>query len=649
MKKINYLIWALGLLMSPCLTSCEYQMEDNPVDIGDIDVDSKKENIVEKTSFDKFIDNSIYAGDDFYLYGVNKWIAAHPVPQKEKKVSLLGEQHANSLAVVKKIASGEVGNDPVINQLIASYNKIDLDSDIKLLSSKVAEIDAVTDQEGIYKAMAKLMKNGYAAPLFIAVVNYERTAKFGLLAPENLGQVNLTAEDVKQFTNLDDDAANALIDAAQAWNVILSMPPTNSNQQNYTHHGRPDMVKMSISKTRGGSSTLYKELGLTDNFWVAQGTEDVLNLFFKFKLDGQKALLKYFIIDRDIDLIAAKKEKAVDALCSLFWKEYSITNTLLSRIYNETQIKPEMRELCKTLCEDHRTVFRERIQNLKWMGDATKQKAIEKLNEMIFFVGWPDKTHPEWEVEPVTAPTGYQAALKLYEQMMTLYNKLNGLTSFDALFYTDWLAAPSFTANAFYFHQNNSMSILSSNMVPPVYDTSLGDAYIYASLGSTIGHEMTHGFDSNGSTYNKYGKKENWWASADNKTFLDLQNKMIQHFDALVYYPEYNCDGEKTLAENIADLGGLNISYLAYMKYLEKKAFSKETLDYEAREFFRGYAYVWAENINKDGAEAYIEDVHAAGCLRVNGNVYQMDDFYRVFNIKDGKMFLEPEDRITIW
>ncbi|MCR4583231.1 MAG: hypothetical protein K5764_06725, partial [Prevotella sp.] len=429
MKKLYFQNLALGALMSLSLTSCSALFGDDLIDLDDPEesnIPIKKENIVEKSYFSNFIDNSIYAGDNFYLYGINKWISANPIPLDKDKVSVLSGQDDNARAALKKIAAGTAGNDPVINQLIASYNNIDFDSDTKVLNSKLAEIDAATDKQGVYKAMAQLMKTGYVAPCSFTISTHEREVVAALIPPLSVYDMNITVGNITEYTQIGKDDAAAIVDAGETWKKFMITSKIATAMKDVRRHTLPQLVKMSVRKTRGAYSTIYQELGLTGDYWAAEATQEMFNVFEKYDISTQKALLKYFILDRDIDLIATEKQLVTDIITSLFMRKYSITNTLVSRIYNETQINPEMLKLCKTLCEDHRTVFRERIQNLKWMSNATKQKAIEKLDEMQFYVGWPDKQYPEWEVQPVTAPTGYQAALKLFEQSQTLFSKLIG-------------------------------------------------------------------------------------------------------------------------------------------------------------------------------------------------------------------------------
>jgi len=645
MKKLNYLFLTTAVMCGLFLTACSGK-DDNPIDLSDIGGDDGMENIVEKTYFADFIDISVFAGDNFYQYAVNEWINNNPIPADQISISVQGGQNINAEKALEQIAMGQVGDDPVINQLIASYNQIDFESDKKVLNGKLAEIDAINDYEGAYKMMARLMKEGYAAPFYLTVQNIEREVKVTLLPPENTQEMYLTSLILTAYTDMAKADADAIVKAGQEWKkILIDLKLVTAKKDN-----RPKILKrIDISKTRGGFSSIIQELGISDEYWGEDETESMTKTIESLSIDKLKNLLKYFVANRDIIYIVTDSNDICETITNLFKAYHNVTNTLVSRIYSQTQIEPQARQRCLELCEENRSSFRERIQKLQWMSDATKQRAIEKLDGIIFLVGWPEQLHSEWEVQPVSAPTGYQAVLKIFEQTNQIVSKLAGKKSADALFYAEWFLSPAFEANAFYNIQNNFISLLSSNLVPPIYDLSLGEAFIYASLGSTIGHEITHGFDSQGCKYNKYGIEENWWATNDSLTFISLQEKIINHFNTLEYYPGYYCDGKHTLAENIADLGGLNISYEAFMKHLEKNGASQEERDYQAREFFRGFAYGWAENFNKGGADDYTDDTHSAPNLRVNGNVYQMDEFYRVFNLTFGERYISPENRITIW
>ena len=375
-----------------------------------------------------------------------------------------------------------------------------------------------------------------------------------------------------------------------------------------------------------------------------------------YSLDDQKRLAKCGILSRDMNYLPydplrptnqEDKQKLIDKIAGLCKKEYSGLQTSMSHTYVETIDKAAKKEVTD-MFEELRGVFRGRIQNNSWMGDATKAKAIEKLDAIIFMCGWPDNFHTEWEATVPTGKSFYEMVCNLFSQYSDIMKKLIGLTSEDAFHYCEWMQVPAYTANAFYNDKNNSINILACNLVPPIYDKNQQAFYNYAILGATtIGHEMTHGFDANGSQYDAIGKQAEWWDPQDKAVFKEKQKQMINHFDKLEYMPGVYCDGKKTLSENIADLGGLEIAYEAYMNLVSTTTSSER--QHLAREFFRAFADAWRQNATPEKMKKYETDVHAAPKLRVNGNVCLTDAWYRVFGITEGHMYLAPDERIQIW
>ena len=322
----------------------------------------------------------------------------------------------------------------------------------------------------------------------------------------------------------------------------------------------------------------------------------------------------------------------------------------MNNIYDKT-IKPENREAAKQMTEELRTVFKEHVQKLTWMGEATKAKAIEKLDAMGVVIGWADTEHPEWLVKTPQAGNYYDDVRDLFKQQFEIDKQLVGLEDNDALAYALTNTEPSYGANAMYVPSCNMAIINSINLTAPIFCEDKGDAYNLAVLGATtIGHEMTHGFDNKGIKYNERGTFGEWLDADTEANYEKLQNLHSENFNQLSFWPDYYCNGTRTLGENIADLGGLCIAYDVLMKHLEAKGVTADERDYQAREFFRAFAFAWMENISQERADYLLnKDVHAAGCLRVIGNVYLLDEFYRVFNITGGTMFLKPEERFVIW
>jgi predicted metalloendopeptidase len=322
----------------------------------------------------------------------------------------------------------------------------------------------------------------------------------------------------------------------------------------------------------------------------------------------------------------------------------------VSAVFNKA-ISAANREAVMKMAKELRASFKERINNRQWISAATKANAIEKLEAMTFYVGWPgdDSGRKNWLMKAPNKKSIYQDILDLFKQRTALVYQMKGKEGEANIFYVHEWGSPSYENNAAYMQSDNSMYILSNNLISPSFDIQMIDAMKYGMLGTLVGHEITHGFDNEGCLYNKIGKYEDWWTPADKQNFEKLQDAMVKNFNQLYYADNVYCDGEFTLVENIADLGGLNIAYDAFVKKMKATGISGDELDRQGREFFRAYAYYFMENMSAEEIESYKQDEHAPFCLRVNGNVYLMDEFYRLFNIKDGKMYLAPKDRIEIW
>lgn len=172
----------------------------------------------------------------------------------------------------------------------------------------------------------------------------------------------------------------------------------------------------------------------------------------------------------------------------------------------------------------------------------------------------------------------------------------------------------------------------------------------YATI-SVFAHEMTHGFDNKGATYDATGSKKDWWTPEDNTKFLEKQQQMINLYNELEQYPGVQANGKKTLAENIADFGGFNLAYQLWNEKLQADGLTGEALRHQQRQFFMSYADLWQSFLDEKNLQRLLEtDVHSANHNRVNGIVRLMDDWYTLFGIQPGdKLYVKPEDRVKIW
>jgi putative endopeptidase len=291
--------------------------------------------------------------------------------------------------------------------------------------------------------------------------------------------------------------------------------------------------------------------------------------------------------------------------------------------------------------------FREHIERLDWMSDSTKQKALVKLNSITRKVGYPEN----WK-DYSTMKIGKESYCKnIIEGNKWRFQYQAGKLS-KPVDRSEWGMTPQ-TYNAYYNPSNNEIVLPAAIFTSPGYkDEDIDDAVIYGYVGaSTIGHELTHGFDDEGRKFDEKGNLKNWWSKEDEKQFQSKANGLVDQFNAYVVLDSLHPNGKATLGENIADLGGIVIALDAFKKtkqYKEGKTIGGLT---PMQRYFMGYAYGWMQTRTPQRlASQLLTDVHAPIFLRVNGPMTNCDEWYRTFNVTPKhKLFRDSADRVRIW
>ena len=647
----------LALCGTLAFTSC-IDNADNPSGPSE---PSGHKNIEEASAFSKDMDLSIYAGDNFYQYVVGQWIKDNPVPTADEEyvIGTMMTQNKNAMHALAEITAE--GKNLIALSLLSLYDHDDMQSDSTLLMSKIKQIDEAGSKEAMLQLMAEFVKQGYPCPFFILPEVLMRQVYPGV---EMLRDYNLTNSGVERM-GISEKEATSIVKAGEEWQAYVKSKKPQKQEKMLSHHYNPHEGVVLINTARRRSAgtdwigILGKTLDMDLSAIAADENEMVLvDHLMTYNLDALKLLAKYFILNRDCKYLPLKELDAhTEAGANeLFQYVFNVATdqssglaTSLSHSYVKHAIPEGNKAEGTAMFEELRAVFRNRIAKYDWMTDVTKGKALEKLDAMKYYCGWPDNWHAEWEAKLVAEETSYRLVCNLFNQYVDITRSMIGQTSDDAIFYADWMSMGAYVANAFYSPENNSIALLASNLVSPIYDKTMPSYYNYAVLGAqTIGHEMTHGFDNTGSKYNAIGKKENWWTPQDEQNFESRQKLLIDHFNKLQYVPNVYCDGKQTLGENIADLGGIEIAYESYMK--NKVTASGGERDYLGREFYRSFAEGWKTNMTSDYAEkTYKTDEHAAPILRVNGIVNLTNEWYRLFSISDGAMYVAPDKRVSIW
>ena len=319
----------------------------------------------------------------------------------------------------------------------------------------------------------------------------------------------------------------------------------------------------------------------------------------------------------------------------------------LGRIYVKKYFPASSKERMKTLVENLRVALGERIAAQDWMDDSTKVNALLKLNTFYVKIGYPARWTDLTNLK-IDAKKSYYENMQECARFWQAWQIDH--TAGKPVDRDDWFMNPQ-TVNAYYNPTTNEICFPAGILQVPFFDPEADDAFNYGAIGVVIGHEMTHGFDDQGRRYDKVGNLCDWWTEADGKNFTERTQKFADFFSKIKVLPDLNANGQLTLGENLADHGGLQVSYAAFKEATKRKPLSTiDGLTPEQR-FFIAYAGVWAGNITEAEIRNRTKsDPHSLGRWRVNGALPHVDAWYDAFGVKEGdKMFLPKAERLPLW
>jgi putative endopeptidase len=318
---------------------------------------------------------------------------------------------------------------------------------------------------------------------------------------------------------------------------------------------------------------------------------------------------------------------------------------VVGKIYVEKHFKPEAKQRMKELVENLRTAYAQGIKELDWMGEDTKEQALDKLAKFTPKVGYPDKWKDYSKLE-IKADDLF-GNMKRATMVEVKRNREKLGQPIDR---SEWFMTPQ-TVNAYYNPVMNEIVFPAAILQPPFFNLEADDAVNYGGIGAVIGHEMGHGFDDSGSQYDGDGKLRNWWTEEDLAEFTKRTDKLVAQYNDFTVLDGVHVNGEFTQGENIGDLGGLTIAYKAYQLSKEgKPAPVIDGMTGDQRVFY-GWAQVWRRKYRDEELRKRIDtDPHSPSEFRANGTVMNMPEFHEAFDVKPGDdMYLEPEERVKIW
>lgn len=328
----------------------------------------------------------------------------------------------------------------------------------------------------------------------------------------------------------------------------------------------------------------------------------------------------------------------------------SAVGEAIGKLYTEEYFPQEAKDKAQEMVDDIIVAMGDRITQLDWMTDETKEKALEKLATFNVKIGFPDnwKDYSGLEVNDDPGTASYvenvwnSSNFSFKENMDKLGKPIDK---------KEWFMTPQ-TVNAYYNPTWNEIVFPAGILQPPFYNYKADAAVNFGGIGAVIGHEISHGFDDQGSRYDAKGNLDNWWQEEDLENFQQRTGKLVEQYDAYEPLEGVNVQGELTLGENIGDLGGLLVAYDGLQKYLTEHGRPEDIDGYTPEQrFFISWATIWRTKSREEALRTQIQtDPHSPAQYRGNGPLVNIDAFYDAFDIEEGDgMYRAPEERVRIW
>jgi putative endopeptidase len=316
----------------------------------------------------------------------------------------------------------------------------------------------------------------------------------------------------------------------------------------------------------------------------------------------------------------------------------------LGQLYVEKTFPPQAKARMMEMIENIREAFAERMKKYDWMSDETKTQALRKLNAIIPKIGYPDKWRDFSSVD--IKSNDYLGNILRIRQFNYQYNLAKIGQPVDK---SEFGMTPP-TVNAYYSPVQNEIAFPAGILQPPFFDFKADDAVNYGAIGAVIGHEITHGFDDQGSQYDAEGNLKMWWTKEDRAKFEALANRVVEQYNGYTVLDSVHVNGKLTLGENIADLGGVTLAYDALQRQYQKKGRPKNIGGFTPEQrFFIGFGQIWRAKYRNEAMLQRIKtDPHSPGEYRANGTLSNVPYFFEAFQVKEGDKMRLPKEKITV-
>jgi putative endopeptidase len=643
-------------------------------------------------------DTTINPGNDFFSYANNGWFKKHPINKSESSNGIWRTIQDTIDSQIKQICEKSSKDQDAAKgsnkQKIGDFYASGLDTiainkaGITPLDGELRKIQAINDIPSLNKSIAHLQTLG-AAPAFAFYVFQDskissQYAMYFYQGGLGLGDrdyyfdneernVNIRKEYLKHLEammkltgeNQETAAKNASMIMKLETDLASSSRKLEDLRDPVKNYNKMTVEQFNKMTPNVDWKAILPILGVPkgDSLIVAQPEffKNLNSLLKKYSIEEWKIYLKWTLVNTYSSSLSKDFEKQDFYFFSTVmngikeqkprWKRTvkqtdALLGDLIGQVYVAEYLPKGSKEKLLEIGNNIRDVYALHIKKLDWMSEATKKKALQKLSKIVMKVGYPDK----WKDMSALSIDRKAYCTNVMNANIWHYNDM--VRKFgQKVDKTEWSIQPQ-TYNAYYSPNNNEIVVPACNIIVPGFEGRMpDDAVLYGIIGgSTFGHEITHGFDDQGSKYDENGNLKDWWTAEDLKKFKEKTKAVVAQYNSYEIVGKH-VNGEATQGENIADLGGVVVGFEAFKKTEQYKSQEKISGLTPEQRYFLSYAYAWMINRTDESTlRMLMTDVHSPSKFRVNGPLSNIPEFYKAFNLKEGdKMFVPKDKQVIIW
>lgn len=646
------------------------------------------------------LDKTTKPADDFYQFATGGWQKNNPLPAAFSRYGSFDKLQEDNNKRINDILSElqkKTYKQGTIEQKLSDFYKLALDVEsrnkagIAPVKPMLDEIEAAQTKEDLQKIQLKYAKLGFGLSYGSYFGADEKNVTMNIL---NINQGGLTLGQKDYYVN--NDASTVAIREAYKKYVekmfqlygFSANEASKKQQEIFQHETMLALISKSMTELRNPQAN-YNKMTLKEfqsqypniNLEELSNAKGIKSEYIQEMIVGQPSFMagldKITAAESAETLRALMEWSLINSSCAYLtdeireanfeffgktmsgrkedyplWKRatsqvQSTMGEALGRMYAKKYFPESSKKMMEQLVKNLQISLGERIDAQTWMSDTTKAAAHAKLDNFYVKIGYPNEwtDYSKLTIDPNKSFYENILACREFSMSKHIEEKAGKPVNRD-----EWHMTPQ-TVNAYYNPTTNEICFPAGILQYPFFDPKADEAFNYGAIGVVIGHEMTHGFDDQGRQYDANGYMKDWWTANDAKGFEQRANLYADFFSNIKVLPDLNANGRLTLGENLADHGGLMVSFNAFKNATAKKTLKNKDGFTPEQRFFLAYAGVWGQNITELEIRSRVKrDPHALGEWRVNGALPHIKAWYEAFGVKEGdKMFIPESERLQLW